>query len=311
MMGLLVFKERLRAFYGRHSLVINPILKFLLAAVSILLLDLNLGYMTWMTSPVILLALSLVCAFTPLAMTTFITALVMLAHLYGLCLEMAAVADILVLVVTILYGGFQPGNSILMVIVPLLFFLKIPYVAPLILGLSFGLSAVIPMSIGIFMYYLIVYASQNAGVLAGADTVDIAQKYTQILDSLFTNSEMVMMIAAFAAALLVVLFVRNLAIDYAWSIATAAGTVVLLAVVFIGSSSMEISFPLAELSAGILVSVVLAFIYQFFAFAVDYTRTEFLQFEEDDYYYDVKAVPKIAVSAPDVKVQRINKRKDS
>ena len=39
--------------------------------------------------------------------------------------------------------------------------------------------------------------------------------------------------------------------------------------------------------------------------------TEYLQYEDDDYYYYVKAVPKIAVSAPDVKVQKINARKSS
>ncbi|MFV0242076.1 MAG: ABC transporter permease, partial [Lacrimispora sphenoides] len=30
---------------------------------------------------------------------------------------------------------------------------------------------------------------------------------------------------------------------------------------------------------------------------------------DDDYYYYVKAVPKLTVSAPDVKVQKINARK--
>jgi hypothetical protein len=42
---------------------------------------------------------------------------------------------------------------------------------------------------------------------------------------------------------------------------------------------------------------------------VDYSRTEYVQFEDDDYYYYVKAVPKLTVSAPDVKVQKINARK--
>ena len=58
-----------------------------------------------------------------------------------------------------------------------------------------------------------------------------------------------------------------------------------------------------------MVSVVIALVYTFFAFAVDYTRTEYLQYEDDDYYYYVKAVPKIAVTARDVKVQKINTRK--
>ena len=56
-------------------------------------------------------------------------------------------------------------------------------------------------------------------------------------------------------------------------------------------------------------SLILSGIYTFFVFAVDYSRTEYVQFEDDDYYYYVKAVPKLTVSTPDVKVQKINARK--
>ena len=59
----------------------------------------------------------------------------------------------------------------------------------------------------------------------------------------------------------------------------------------------------------ILLSAAVAGVYHFFVFAVDYSRTEFVQFEDDDYYYYVKAVPKIAVTKPDVKVQKINTRR--
>ncbi len=311
MMGLLVFKERLRAFYGRHSMWIQPLLKFALSLTVFLLLNTNLGYMTRLNHPLAVIALSLVCAFLPLGVLTFLSAAVMLLHLYGLSLELAVTSGILVLIVAILYGGFQPGNSYLMVLTPVLFFLRVPYVVPLVLGLSWGLSAIIPMTVGVFIYHLIVYANQNAGVLAGSNTVDIVQKYTQILNSLFTNSTMILMALAFALALLVVFLLRNLAIDYAWTIATGAGTVVLLAVIFIGNSGAGMNLSIVSLALEMLFSVILAFIYQFFAFAVDYSRTEYLQFEDDDYYYYVKAVPKIAVSAPDVKVQRINRREDS
>ena len=46
-------------------------------------------------------------------------------------------------------------------------------------------------------------------------------------------------------------------------------------------------------------------------FGVDYTRTEYVQFEDDDYYYYVKAVPKMTVATPEFKVQKINARKRS
>ncbi len=87
--------------------------------------------------------------------------------------------------------------------------------------------------------------------------------------------------------------------------------VVELAVIFIGDSKLNVNLSIGSVALGALVSVLLAFVVQFFLFAVDYSRTEFLQYEDDDYYYYVKAVPKIAVSAPDIKVQRINKRNES
>ncbi len=132
----------------------------------------------------------------------------------------------------------------------------------------------------------------------------------QILNSLFANKMMLLMVAAFAAAAAAVFLIRNLPVDHAWTIAIVVGTAVELAAIFVGQSTMDVSLSIGPLAMGTLLSVVLAFIFQFFVFAVDYSRTEFLQFQDDEYYYYVKAVPKIAVTAPDVKVQRINKRKE-
>ena len=50
---------------------------------------------------------------------------------------------------------------------------------------------------------------------------------------------------------------------------------------------------------------------EFLFFSVDYSRTEHLQFEDDEYYYYVKAVPKLTVAAPDKVVKHINEREHS
>ena len=167
----------------------------------------------------------------------------------------------------------------------------------------------IPMSCGIFLYCMMEYVKQNAGILTNGTSVDIVQKYSQILEVLFGNQMMLVLIAAFAASALVVYLIRNLSIDYAWVIAIITGTAVQLGIIFIGDLMLNVSVPLVPLLIGVLVSAFLAGIYHFFVFAVDYTRTEYLQFEDDDYHYYVKAVPKIVVSAPDVKVQKINPKK--
>ena len=55
----------------------------------------------------------------------------------------------------------------------------------------------------------------------------------------------------------------------------------------------------------------IGFIMEFFLFSVDYSRTERLQFEDDEYYYYVKAIPKISVTAPEKTVKHINERKET
>ncbi len=155
MIGLLVFKERLKAFYGRHSFVVDAVRKFFFSLVVFILLNHNLGFHEFLKSPLVLLAVSFLCAFLPVSVMTCLAAVFMMIHLYSVSLELTVITGILVLAVSILYSGFQPGNSVVMVVTPMLFFLKVPFVVPLIIGLSCGLSALIPMCMGVFFYYLL------------------------------------------------------------------------------------------------------------------------------------------------------------
>ena len=58
-----------------------------------------------------------------------------------------------------------------------------------------------------------------------------------------------------------------------------------------------------------ILSLLLAVVLQFFVFNVDYSRTEKVQFEDDEYYYYVKAVPKISVARPEKQDKQINSQK--
>ena len=193
----------------------------------------------------------------------------------------------------------------------MMFFLRVPYVIPLFVGLSGSLVSIVPVSCGVCIYYIMMYLKQNAGVLAGSTMSEMAERFIVIVQSLFGNQLMWVMAAAFAAGVLVVFLIRNLSVDYSWSIAIIAGVITQLVVIFIGDFYFNLPVAIGPMILGILVSVVLALVYQFFVFAVDYTRTEYLQYQDDDYYYYVKAVPKITVSQPDVKVHRISSRKSS
>lgn len=309
MMGLLVFREKLRSFYGKYDAYLIPLMKFLLSLMVFYLLNSNVGYMDKLKNPVFPFILALLCSFLPYGVISFLAGLVLLAHISSVSLEMTLILAVLLFMVAVLYYGFQPGDSYLLLLTPVFCYLRIPYAIPLLVGLSGGLASVIPVGCGVFLYYTIQYVRQNAGVLTNDASLDMIQKYVQVMKNMMSNNLMVLMVIACVAGILVVYLIRMLSVDYAWHIAIVSGALVQLAVIFIGDFAFDVSVPIIELLLGTLVSMCLAAVYNFMIFAVDYSRTEYLQFQDDDYYYYVKAVPKITVSAPDVKVQKISAAK--
>lgn len=310
MMALLVFREKLRSFYGKYDAFCIPLLKFGLGLTVFLMLNVNVGFMAKLKNPVVSVVLALACSFLPYGVISFLAGLVLLGHISSVSLEMALILAVLLVMVAILYYAFQPGDSYLLLLTPVFFYLKIPYAIPLLAGLSGGIAGAIPVSCGAFMYYVMQYVKQNVGVLTNDTSADVIQKYVQLVRTIVFNNQMLLMIAACAAGIMAVYLIKLLSVDYAWHIAIVTGALVQLAVIFIGDFVFDISSPIVELLAGTMVSVLIALVYNFFILAVDYSRTEYLQFQDDDYYYYVKAVPKITVSAPDVKVQKINSSKN-
>ena len=311
MTSLLLWKEHLKSFYNRYSYAVQPVIRFLFALCTFLSLNANIGYMNKLKNPLVVILVCLVSALLPYGAIVFLAGCLLVAHVYAVSLEMALITLVLILTVAILYYGFKPGDSYLIVLTPLAFLFKIPYAVPLLVGLGGSLASVIPVGCGVFLYYLIMYVKQNAGVLTNDAAVDIVQKYSQILKSVIFKQTMMVMIATCAVGIIIVYLIRRLSMDYSWIVAIAAGSVAELLVIFVGDFVFGVTVAVGQLILGILLSAVIAAVYNFFIFTVDYTRTEHVQFEDDDYYYYVKAVPKMNVSTPDVKVQKISTRKRS
>lgn len=309
MVVLLVLKESLKSIYARYAVFVCAVMKFVLAWVVVFLLNSNLGFMKELGNPWVMLGISLFCAFLPYSGISFVMAAVMLAHFYGVSLEMTLITGIFLILVALLYYGFHPEDSYWLILTPVAFALKVPYLIPILAGLSGRLLSVIPVCCGTIVYYIISYVKQNAGVLTNDASEDITQRYAQLIRSFVGNRTMGVFVVACAVGILLVYLVRMLSVDYAWVLAITAGILGQLTVIMAGNLVFGVSVPLMEMTIGIVISLVLAGLYHFYVFAVDYNRTEYLQYEDDDYVYYVKAVPKVVVSRPDVQVQRMNNPK--
>ena len=225
MTSLLLWKEHLKSFYNRYSYAVQPVIRFLFALCTFLSLNANIGYMNKLKNPLVVILVCLVSALLPYGAIVFLAGCLLVAHVYAVSLEMALITLVLILTVAILYYGFKPGDSYLIVLTPLAFLFKIPYAVPLLVGLGGSLASVIPVGCGVFLYYLIMYVKQNAGVLTNDAAVDIVQKYSQILKSVIFNQTMMVMIATCAVGIIIVYLIRRLSMDYSWIVAIAAGSV--------------------------------------------------------------------------------------
>ena len=282
MLSLLIFKEKIRLIYGKYSMFILPIFKFALILVALILININIGYLDILKNPFFIFIIAVFCSVLPFSAISIILSIYLLSDMFSVSIDMFLLIGIYLLVIGILYYGFKPGNSYLIVVVPLLFTLKIPYVLPIVLGLGTGILTVIPLSAGIILYYLLLYVKNNIGTLTNGITSDLSVRYFQILNSILSNKIMYIMLLAFALSLVIVYLIHNLSINYSWEIAIVSGMVSLLLFIFMGEFIMNITLSIMELLFGLIISLVLAYVYKFFIFNIDYTRTEYTQFEDDE-----------------------------
>jgi hypothetical protein len=108
--------------------------------------------------------------------------------------------------------------------------------------------------------------------------------------------------------IILVYIIRRLSVDYSWIVAVCAGGVMQIVLFLMGNIMLEdmgIVCSIVSVIVGGIISLALAWFLQFFLHSVDYTRTEKVQFEDDDYYYYVKAVPKVKLQYSGVKVKRV------
>ncbi|MDO5409514.1 MAG: hypothetical protein Q4F21_03560 [Lachnospiraceae bacterium] len=286
--------------YAKHSLIAGLIVKFLAAFFMLLAINSKAGYVKELTALPITLLVSLVCCILPWGMITGIMCIVLLIHFMKISFIVALVALIIMIVMILINLIFAPGCQAVVFFVPMMFFLKLPFLLPLVLGLVAPVTVILPMLFGILLYFLMDYVNSMAGFLADVtDTAGMSARFIQLIDGLRTNRVFMILAVAFAVTVVIVYVIHRLSIDYAWLIAIAAGAVANLVLVLLGvasSSGNTADLTVVSVICSSIVSVLLAYVIQFMVFAVDYKQTEYAQCEDDEYYYYIKAVPKVRVA---------------
>ena len=309
MTALLEIKQYIRKFYIKNEVYITYVWKFLLALMSIGIINSKLGYMQSITNIAIVLMASLLCAILPPNFIVFMSTVFIVGHLFKLAPECALIALIVFALMFLLYFRFSPKDTLLVLLTPLLFFLHIPYVIPLAAGLLATPISIVSVTFGLVISYMITFFSSNTTAFGGEGVQETAIEFKSVISGIMGDKRMLVMIVAFAITIAIVYVIRRSSVDNCWRIAIIAGSICLIVTALVGNFAAGTNISFWKLILGTIVSAFIAMGIEFFSFNLDYSRTEKVQFEDDDYYYYVKAVPKVTLTAPDRRVKKINRAK--
>ncbi len=309
MTSLLVAKQYLMRFYGKYEIYLLPLIKLALSFTGLFFVNKSLGFMNKIDNIVVVLVAALMCSFLPMNVILLISAAFVLLHAYALSLECAALVLAVFLLLFLLYFRFSPRDTAVVLLLPICYWMRIPYVIPIVMGLISGPVSAVSVVCGVIVYYMIRYVGDNASAIVSMKEEDATAKVRFLIDGMLNNKEMAVAIAAFAVTLVLVYLIRKLSVNHGWKIAIAAGALTNMVIFLVGDMMLDVSASISVLLIGNLIAAGIALVVHFFKFHVDYSRVEKVQFEDDEYYYYVKAVPKITVAAPERTVKRINQRK--
>ena len=306
MTALLELRENLKKIYSRNEAFILPVIKFLLSFIVLSIINGKMGYMTKLDNMAIVLIVSLLCSFLPTGFMAFFAMMFAVLHMYALSIETAAVGLVVFLLLYLLFLRFTAKEALVVVLTPVLCMLKLPYVMPVAMGLIGTPASCVSIGCGVVVYYLLQTVITNAPTINSMGAEEATAKLRLLIDGMLGNKAMLVTIAAFAITVIVVYLIRRMSVDHSWTIAMVAGVMIEVMILLVGDLMYDTNLSIVSALLGAVVTLIACKIIEFFRFCLDYSRTEKVQFEDDEYYYYVKAVPKMTVAAPTNTVKKIN-----
>lgn len=287
-----LFKEKCQKVYGQQDYWIVPIFRSCLAFFIFFSLTRHFSMVGRLAHPLALLFFSLISFFLPFSTLPMLLGVILMSYFYQQSLLLLGVSGGVFLFLFLLQSSIRGKYAVLIALMPLCFLLKIHYFLPIFVGLTMGFTAFLPLALGCFLYFYLAFVQENGKLFsASVDLTEQLESLTKTLLPFFKDKEMLLLLVLFSAVVLTVYFIRNTSIQYSWHIAVTVGLVMeALLWILYPMLSLKMNFVISLLSY--LFSAALAIFTLFFFHDLDYRGTKFLQMEDDEYYYYVKAVPK-------------------
>ncbi|MEE3420461.1 MAG: hypothetical protein VZR02_05095 [Lachnospiraceae bacterium] len=295
MTGFAKLDQTLRAYYGRHSTFVDMAGKFILAMISFFWIRSVLNYQPVFSNPVLLLLLALLATVFPSTMIPVFSCILVVGQASAVGIDAAVVAAVFMLVLVILFLRFVAEDAVAFSLVPVAIFFGFSALVPLFCGLKRKLSSVLAVACGTVLYYFMAALSREGSAIQQLPLSSFDKRLSLLIGGTFTSTCFINVIAMIAVVV-VVHAIRALGISHGHLVAVPVGGIVYLMFIVLGNAVLGTSFAIPTVLIGTVASCIAVYLLILIMLPLDYAKTERLEFEDDDYYYYVKAVPKVAVT---------------
>ena len=307
--ALLSMRQNIISEFKKYEYINLPFMKFILIFSAIHMLITATNYTGALSGVIAVMFLALIGTFV--SAQWILIGSILLTTLFILPAN-PIFAILMFILLTILYLAFMrlfPKEGLLTLVTLMAFAINVPLILPIIVALLGGYICIVMMIIGVIVWFMVpeLTAVIQTTTLNKSEIVDLATSVSKTdFNALLMDEKMLSVVVVFFIVFSVVYIIRKQSIDYAPYIAIGVGMVVNilgfgLAILFFDDIGMKMGSIILWTVIGGIVAVVV----QFFSVALDYQRSEVVQFEDDDNYYYVKVVPKINVKVKHTTVKHV------
>ncbi len=257
------------------------------------------------------MVLALVSTLLPSRCGVLIALAICVYNIFQASLIGSLIMGTMMLVLYISMARMFPDQVYFLVLIPLCIEWNLHLLVPIFAGLYVGVIAVVPVVAGVLMWGLqqIIPAFMTLEMGESLDALPkmISDASTYGIDQIAKNEQMVYLLIIFSGIILVVSVLRKLRLDYVRYIALGAGGILGLVCLIMGKAVGSLSGNLLlMILVSVLIIVVLA-VMEFLNLSLHYKSAQDLEFEDEDYFYQVRAIPKInPVSKSKKKITKIH-----
>lgn len=309
MMTLLVLKSRIKTFYEKHYRITRGILKGLLVLFALLIITSRMNYSDMLGQIYVMVPLALLCCIAPDIVSAGVVFLAIWWEIFSAVPVMGIFVLFIMVIYFLLLGKIERGQAYVILLIPILSMLRLGCIVPIVAALFVSPAMLPALFMGILFQFTMTgvteYVNASAGAAELAKTENLLLPFTYIIDYLRHNGKLFVTVLAFAITFICIYLLRRASFKYASQIAILVGTLVLLFVELFANIILDLDINSFEFTLQALVAMLIAYILQFFRITLDYHGTRKLQFEDDEYYYYVTAIPKYKVAVVDKTVTRI------